>query len=87
MVWAGQEGHEMSNTNPAAIAAASSLGRSFAIDLNSQPNEARNWSPIKRGDDLPEFDYCELRNQFGTVTAEMESAYRDSFNRTFNPLA
>ena len=70
-----------------AIETARKLAREFADYLNSRPDEAQNWSPLGRFSELPEFDYVELRNQFGDVTGEIEDAYRDTFNDVFNPLS
>lgn len=61
-------------------------GAAFAEYLNEHPHEAQNWRPLERGDEMPEGDYIELRDQCGGVTDEMEAAYRKGFNDTFEPL-
>ena len=61
------------------------IAEEFAEYLNSHPADAQNWSRLERSDDLPEFDYAELRNRCGDVTPEMEDAYRDAFNSVFIP--
>ncbi len=66
------------------IVAAYDAGREMATELNATPSEAQNWSLLARGDDLPEQDYLMLRRAYGEVTAEMEAAYRDGFNATFD---
>jgi hypothetical protein len=58
------------------------LGRQFAAYLNEHPEESQNWSLLEPGDDLPEFDYAELRDTVG-VTPEIETAYRRGFNDAF----
>jgi len=68
-----------------AIESARNLAVQFATELNRSAVDAQNWSPLTENDDLPEFDYVTLRQQFGTVTRGMERAYRDAFNETFVP--
>ena len=68
-----------------SIKIAQALGEEFAEYLNDGPIERQNWSRLERSDDLPEFDYAELRNRCGDVTSEMEDAYRDGFNSVFIP--
>jgi len=58
-------------------------GRAFAAWLNATPAEAQNWRRLVETDDLPEGDYLALRDQCDTMTPEMERAYRDGFNATF----
>ena len=68
-----------------SIKIAQALGEEFAEYLNNHPDDAQNWSSLERSDDLPEFDYAELRDRCGDVTHEMEDAYRDVFNSVFIP--
>ena len=66
-----------------AIEYARNLAVNFATELNRSAVDAQNWSPLTENDDLPVFDYVELRIQFGRVTRAMERAYREAFNATF----
>ena len=58
-------------------------GKDFAAELNDTPIEAQNWGKLFSTDELPEGDYVTLRDEFGEVTLEMESAYRNGFNEIF----
>ena len=68
-------------TTQTATNAAYAMGARFAAELNNGP-DADNWSKLEPGDDLPEFDYLALRDQYG-ITAQIEAAYRAGFNDTF----
>ena len=63
---------------------AANLGAETAGELNDNPNERQNWSPLEQTDDLPEFDHVALREHYGDVTREIERAYRDAFNTVFS---
>jgi hypothetical protein len=67
-----------------ALTAAAFAGFDFAAGLNAAPHDAQNWSPMKRGDDLPPEDYKTLARAFGDVTPEMEEQYRNGFNAEFD---
>lgn len=49
-----------------------------------------NWSEMGSEDDLPEFDYIELRDHYGFDSLEsgdvrsIENAYRNGFNSEFS---
>lgn len=68
---------------------AESLGREFAEDLNSHPEEAQNWSSLEKGSDIPEMDYITLRDHYlynereQREINEIEQAYCDAFNAAF----
>lgn len=66
-----------------SIETARSIAIEFATELNNTPNELENWHQMDVNDNLPEFDYIALRQQFGEVTREMERAYKTAFNSTF----
>lgn len=61
---------------------AAALGREFAEYLNGSADRD-NWSPLQENDDLPEGDYIALRTKFGSVSREMERAYKAAFNAAF----
>jgi hypothetical protein len=69
---------------------ATKCGENMATELNKTPNDAQNWAPLERGDDVPEFDYIELRTHYGDVfeenSIEIERAYKAGFNAVFVPL-
>ncbi len=64
--------------------AAFDLGRQFAEEINAAPHEAANWRPLGDNDDMPPEDYRSLVRVYGDVTRDMERAYRDGFNTTFD---
>ena len=66
-------------TSITAIKTAAAFGRDFAAYLRTT-GELANWTALSETDSLPEEDYVTLRTRYGSVTAEMESAYRDAFN-------
>lgn len=61
---------------------AATLGREFAEYLNGSADRD-NWAALDENDDLPEGDYIALRTEFGSVTREMERAYKSAFNAAF----
>ena len=42
--------------------------------------DAANWSNLLPTDSIPEEDYRMLTAEFGDVTREMETAYKNAFN-------
>jgi hypothetical protein len=66
------------------------LGAEMAEYVNDHPEEAQNWSPINRGNDIPTEDYVQISRHYGfddldaEEIAEIEQAYRDGFNGTFD---
>ena len=69
---------------------ATKCGANMAADINKKPTEAQNWTPLERQDDVPEFDYIELRTHYGDEfeenSAEIERAYKAGFNAVFVPM-
>lgn len=61
---------------------AAALGREFAEYLNGSADRD-NWSALDENDDLPDGDYVTLRTEFGSVSREMERAYKSAFNAAF----
>ena len=69
---------------------ATKCGENMAAELNKTPNEAQNWGALERQDDVPEFDYIELRTHYGVEfddnSVEIERAYKAGFNSVFVPM-
>lgn len=62
------------------------LGCEFAKQLNNSPAEAQNWSALGTNDDLPVFDYIDLKNYYGEVNKDIEESYHNGFNSVFKPI-